>query len=236
MYLKYYGLTVKPFENTPDPRFLFPSKSHREVLASLRYGVDTAKGFILITERKIVPLILMIALFVTFSITTLALIKPIRVRLFEEDYGAAKTRIPMAAVASNMIYQHPWLGVGFVNYTSVSSRYDRTRESISYVFPWPVHNEFLLIAAELGLPALGLFLFILIVVFRMLFRIGHSHGDPFISHTAIGLFGGLAAWCIHLQVEFAYVLITMPIWAFIGVIQAMEQIANENADIKKGKS
>ena len=49
MYLKYYGLTRKPFENTPDPRFLFPSKSHREVLASLRYGVETAKGFILIT-------------------------------------------------------------------------------------------------------------------------------------------------------------------------------------------
>jgi putative inorganic carbon (HCO3(-)) transporter len=181
-----------------------------------------------ITARKIVPLILMIVLLVTIAITTLALVKPIRVRLFEEDYGAAKTRIPMAAVASNMIYQHPWLGVGFVNYTSVSSRYDRTRESISYVFPWPVHNEFLLIAAELGLPALGLFLFILIVVFRMLFRIGHSRGDPFISHTAIGLLGGLAAWCIHLQVEFAYVLITMPIWAFIGVIQAMEQIANEN--------
>jgi type II secretory pathway predicted ATPase ExeA len=49
MYSKYYGLAVKPFENTPDPKFLFPSKSHREVLASLRYGVDTAKGFLLIT-------------------------------------------------------------------------------------------------------------------------------------------------------------------------------------------
>lgn len=49
MYSKFYGLYRKPFENTPDPRFLFPSKSHREVLASLRYGVDNAKGFILIS-------------------------------------------------------------------------------------------------------------------------------------------------------------------------------------------
>jgi O-antigen ligase len=187
-----------------------------------------------ITARKIVPLILMIALLVAFSITTLAVIKPIRVRLFEEDYGAARSRIPMAAVASNMISQHPWLGVGFVNYTSVSSRYDRTRVSISYRFPWPVHNEFLLIAAELGLPALGLFLFILIVVFRMLLRIGRSRGDPFISHAAIGFLGGLVAWCIHLQFEFTYALVTMPIWAFIGVIQAMEQISN--ADTKKGDS
>ena len=48
MYTNYYGIYLKPFENTPDPRFLFPSKSHREVLAALRYGVDGAKGFILL--------------------------------------------------------------------------------------------------------------------------------------------------------------------------------------------
>jgi type II secretory pathway predicted ATPase ExeA len=49
MYTDFYGLATEPFENTPDPAFLFPSKSHGEVLASLRYGVDGATGFILIT-------------------------------------------------------------------------------------------------------------------------------------------------------------------------------------------
>lgn len=48
MYKSFYGLRLNPFENTPDPRFLFPSKSHREILASLRYGVENSKGFILI--------------------------------------------------------------------------------------------------------------------------------------------------------------------------------------------
>jgi len=48
MYTNYYGIYLNPFENTPDPRFLFPSKSHREVLAALRYGVESAKGFILL--------------------------------------------------------------------------------------------------------------------------------------------------------------------------------------------
>lgn len=48
MYTKYYGLTSKPFENTPDPLFLFMSNKHREVLASLTYGINSAKGFILI--------------------------------------------------------------------------------------------------------------------------------------------------------------------------------------------
>ncbi len=48
MYTFYYGLNLNPFENTPDPSFLFPSESHREVLAALRYGIDNAKGFILL--------------------------------------------------------------------------------------------------------------------------------------------------------------------------------------------
>jgi len=48
MYTKYYGLTSKPFENTPDPLFLFMSNKHREVLASLIYGINSSKGFILI--------------------------------------------------------------------------------------------------------------------------------------------------------------------------------------------
>ncbi|MFH1630143.1 MAG: AAA family ATPase, partial [Pseudomonadota bacterium] len=47
MYTKYYGLTRKPFENTPDPNFLYLSREHREVLASLVYGVNSAKGLIL---------------------------------------------------------------------------------------------------------------------------------------------------------------------------------------------
>lgn len=48
MYTKYYGLAKKPFENTPDPAFLFLSKNHREVLASLAYAIKAAKGFVLV--------------------------------------------------------------------------------------------------------------------------------------------------------------------------------------------
>ena len=48
MYTDYYGLNSRPFENTPDPRFLFLSTQHREVLSSLIYGINSAKGFILV--------------------------------------------------------------------------------------------------------------------------------------------------------------------------------------------
>jgi len=183
-----------------------------------------------ITKRKIVPLILVMSILMTFSITTVALIKPIRERLFGDDYGAAKSRIPMSLVATKVISHNPWLGVGLGNYTSVASRYDQSREAISYVFPWPVHNEFLLIAAELGLPALCLFIFIIVVVFIQLLKIGRSRKDPFISYAAIGFLGGLVAFVIHLQFEFSYIFITMPILAYVGVFQAMSKVIAQDSN------
>lgn len=49
MYKDFYQLTARPFENTPDPEFLYLSRQHREILSSLLYGIKSSKGFILIT-------------------------------------------------------------------------------------------------------------------------------------------------------------------------------------------
>ena len=40
MYEQYYGLRERPFDLTPNPRFLFLSRRHREALAHLRYGLS----------------------------------------------------------------------------------------------------------------------------------------------------------------------------------------------------
>jgi len=45
MILKHYGLREQPFGATPDPRFLFASKMHREALASLLYAIESGRGF-----------------------------------------------------------------------------------------------------------------------------------------------------------------------------------------------
>jgi len=44
MYLDYWGLNEKPFENTPDPRFLYYSSQHEEALSRLIYVVKERKG------------------------------------------------------------------------------------------------------------------------------------------------------------------------------------------------
>jgi type II secretory pathway predicted ATPase ExeA len=40
-----YGLRDNPFGNTPDPRYLYQSATHREALSSLRIGVECGVGF-----------------------------------------------------------------------------------------------------------------------------------------------------------------------------------------------
>jgi type II secretory pathway predicted ATPase ExeA len=48
MFEDFYGLTAKPFSKTPDPKFLFLSRSHEEALARLQYAVEE-KEMILLT-------------------------------------------------------------------------------------------------------------------------------------------------------------------------------------------
>jgi general secretion pathway protein A len=48
MYCNFFGFSEKPFEVTPDPKFLYLSPAHQEVLASLLYGIKERRGFITI--------------------------------------------------------------------------------------------------------------------------------------------------------------------------------------------
>ncbi len=49
MYKEFFGLTDTPFTLTPDPRFIVFTPSYNEVLASLYYGLENAKGLIVMT-------------------------------------------------------------------------------------------------------------------------------------------------------------------------------------------
>jgi general secretion pathway protein A len=49
MYKAFFGFTQYPFNMSPDPSFLFRSSQHEEALANLIYGVQSRKGFIVLT-------------------------------------------------------------------------------------------------------------------------------------------------------------------------------------------
>src|SRR5262249_15862377 len=49
VYAEFYGLRELPFALTPDPRFIYFTPSHTEVMANLHYGVESGKGLIVVT-------------------------------------------------------------------------------------------------------------------------------------------------------------------------------------------
>lgn len=49
MYNAFFGFKKNPFNMSPDPAFLFRSLQHEEALANLIYGVQSRKGFIVLT-------------------------------------------------------------------------------------------------------------------------------------------------------------------------------------------
>ena len=53
MYLTFYGLNEKPFNTTPDPKFLYLTPGHREALAQLVYSVRENRGFLVLTGEAL---------------------------------------------------------------------------------------------------------------------------------------------------------------------------------------
>ena len=49
MYNAFFGFEENPFSLSPDPAFLYRSPQHEEALANLIYGVQSRKGFIVLT-------------------------------------------------------------------------------------------------------------------------------------------------------------------------------------------
>jgi putative secretion ATPase (PEP-CTERM system associated) len=49
MYERFFNLRERPFQLSPDPDYLYPSRVHQEALGYLRYGIESQAGFIVIT-------------------------------------------------------------------------------------------------------------------------------------------------------------------------------------------
>jgi general secretion pathway protein A len=49
MYEAFYGLREKPFNLTPDPKYLYLSDKHKEAFAHLLFGIKNRSGFVMVT-------------------------------------------------------------------------------------------------------------------------------------------------------------------------------------------
>ena len=181
------------------------------------------------TGKKLLSAILIIGFFISFGTTMFVFVPPVRNRLLMDDDGAADVRKPTAEIARNIIYHHPLLGVGLNNYRSAIHKYDETDIGISYEWQAAVHNEFLLIAAEIGVPALIFFIYILAWLWFTLWRIAQSKSNSIFPYLAIGFFCGLISWSMQNQKEYQYVFFTTRFWYHIGIMMAIKSLTEEQA-------
>jgi hypothetical protein len=48
MYEKFFGLRERPFDITPNPRFMYFTPRHREALLNLQFGIESRKGVVVL--------------------------------------------------------------------------------------------------------------------------------------------------------------------------------------------
>jgi len=106
----------------------------------------------------------------------------------KNDGGSASIRPLMFSVAWNVIKDNPLLGTGLNNYTLIAPDYDNTREAISITLPVPVHNIYLLHAAEMGIPGAICFIWFLSIVVLKSFE-NSSYAQNFFDSAILKAIG-----------------------------------------------
>lgn len=161
---------------------------------------------------------------------------PIRNRLTEDDRGSAASRIPLMEVAMDMIKANPFIGVGLNNYTEVHQEYDYGVDKITQYYPVPVHNVFLQLAAEIGIPGLIFFLWFVTAIFIQGLRYIRKE-EGLSSIVIIGIMGGMIGIMIEgLVANTSLGSYNMfPLWVFTGIAAGLFEY-KKNAPQEKSTS
>jgi putative inorganic carbon (HCO3(-)) transporter len=181
---------------------------------------------------------------ILLSVVSTVLISPffpkIIHRITIDDYSAAYSRIPLAQTALRIIKQNPLMGIGLGNYSYVAPSYDPNPIVNEAGNPLSVHNIYLHIASELGIPALGIFMWVLAAFFANgIFAL--SRNDEIIRLIALGSIAGLAVLCLHGMVEpgnlghHRFSVISFIGGLLVALAQSVEQVRPTHFAIGKGK-
>lgn len=145
------------------------------------------RGYISVKGPLLVAVVMMLLVLPFFGLIT--------ERIGGDDGGSARSRIPLAILASRVIHDYPWLGIGPNNFALI----ERTYVTSEFVGEWffVVHNKYLLVWAETGLWALLAFLCFLGSTLR---RGWHqwSLADSILAPLALGFTAGIVGHMWHM--------------------------------------
>jgi O-antigen ligase len=149
---------------------------------------------------------------------------PLR-RLFHPDW-VDNSAVVARQVAWNgglhMIKAHPLFGVGLGNFKPLVVQYESTEQKVQSV----AHNSYIEIGAELGLPALGVFLALLIAAYLCLEKVRRQavrSGARLYEGAAAGIQSGLVGYCVG--AFFCTAQYEKLLWLLIGVSVCLPALA-----------
>lgn len=144
----------------------------------------------------------------------------VQARLISDDYGAARGRIPLNRLAFAVIRANPYLGVGNLNLWKV--RYLYNPNLVGMKAEQVIHNAYLAVAAEMGIPGLLIFIWLLASIFLQ--GLGNlKKKDTFLICVSIGILGGMAALWAHWLVDPAYIGREAFLWVLVGLLLASKK-------------
>jgi O-antigen ligase len=148
-------------------------------------------------------------------------------RLTAPDDRSTESRILLTDQAWTIIKAHPWVGVGYGGYNRAAYEYmapafaNVSQEYQEALLQLVVHNHYLLVAAELGIPAM-LFFGWLLVRLVLQPRPWAAWRDPTAFAMAAGLSGALVTQVLFLASDNFYADIRLfMIWLTAGTLQAL---------------
>ncbi|NQU95626.1 MAG: O-antigen ligase family protein [Candidatus Omnitrophica bacterium] len=156
---------------------------------------------------------------ITLSLITLFFMADMILSRFTSyDYGSLAMRVPLMQIALNIVFSHPLLGIGAGNYILVMYLYDVSVSGITSFFFYQVHNLYLLIAAEMGIFALGAFLLFIFSVLKKGWSSLIKKSEGIASVVTMGLVSGLFAFSVHGLVESISLGRLLMLWFCCGLI------------------
>ncbi|HZR31968.1 MAG TPA: O-antigen ligase family protein [Terriglobales bacterium] len=151
---------------------------------------------------------------------------------FSSAEPGTEYRMMMWANSPRLIRQHPFLGIGLDSVRLAGNRFNISAYKVFPLKSGHFHSTYIELAVDCGLPALGLWLWLMVEYFRHLRRLllASTHAGWFAHGMALGIFASAIAFYLGCLVQ--YTLgdgEVMPlVWLFMGCSVVLYRILTES--------
>jgi O-antigen ligase len=180
---------------------------------------------------------LLLALFSLYMVEQLEIIN-VRIELVERILSIFQTKENLERLYTwhnslDMIKDYPLTGIGKRNFSYIVAQYRIPYGDFDFTSRAHAHNNLLQVAVESGIPALGCFLWLWIVMFRTMYRTYqqlHAQGSS-LAMLALGCLGALLAFFVQggFEHNFGDSEAAMMMWTIMAVGMKLSDLAFQSS-------